>query len=54
MFEFERGEPPALVAAKPREGRDRADVAPAFAQRCDLGRDVEILRLDADRRCHRG
>ena len=50
MFELERREPSALVAAVADKAHHRADVASPARERFGLRARVEILSLDADRR----
>ena len=52
MFELERCQDAALVAAKTGEGDDGADVGAAGGDGRDLVGQVEILGLNADARLH--
>ena len=53
MLQLEPLQAPALVAAQPGEGDERADVGAAGREGVELGGDVEIPRLDADEGGHR-
>ena len=49
VLELEAGQRAALVAHQPGEADERADVGAAGAQRRELGAEVEVAGLDADR-----
>src|SRR5262245_35586443 len=50
VLELQRGEGASLVAAKPREGDDGADIGAPGCQPLGLPARIKILPLDADRR----
>src|SRR5437016_10538579 len=47
MFDFERREDAALVAAKPRKTYQRADIGASLRQPGDFGRNIETFLLNA-------
>src|SRR5579883_2426277 len=53
MFDFERLQRPALVAAKADERHQRADIGAAATQGFGLAGRIEILALDANDRLRR-